>query len=108
MRTVIFVAGISLMAIGPLVTLLALSSCFGTILSGHFLSCVTDFGFVIFGGVLLFIGLITTIVGAVVQDPPVAPSLAYNRPPATPQPSEITCKKCGTVYGVDRFFCPSC
>ncbi len=97
------------MAIGPLVSLLALSSCFGTILSGHFLACVTDFGFVAFGGVLLFIGLITAIVGAVVQESPsYPPTPGYYRPPPPPQPAEVTCKKCGTVYGVDRFFCPSC
>jgi hypothetical protein len=108
LRTVIFFSGIALMAIGPLVSLLAVSSCFGTILSGHFLACVTDFGFVAFGGVLLIIGLITAVVGAVVQEVPPSPLYGPYRPPATPQPAEINCKKCGTVYGVDRFFCPSC
>ena len=95
------------MALGPLITLLALSSCFGTILSGHFLACVTDFALVAFGGVVMFVGLITTVVGAVAHEAPVAsPTVYYPLP--SPQPTEITCKKCGTVYGVDRFFCPSC
>ncbi len=107
-RTAIFFAGIALMAIGPLVSVLAVSSCFGTILSGHFLACVTDFSFVIFGGVLLFVGLITAVVGAVVQDAPPPPFTGPYRPPAAPQSAEVNCKKCGAVYGVDRFFCPSC
>ncbi len=108
MRTEIFLVGIVLVILGPLVTLTALSSCFGTILSGHFLACVTDFALVVFGGVLFFVGMITMIVGAVVQDAPPPPPPQYQGPVISPQPAEITCRKCGTVYNRDRFFCPSC
>ena len=108
MRAVVFFAGIALMAVGPIVTLLALSSCFGTILSGHFRACVTDLAFVVFGGVLLIIGFITAVVGAITQDSAVAASATSYRGSSSSPPAEITCKKCGTVYRVDRFFCPSC
>src|SRR6266568_2475913 len=104
MRTIIFLVGIVLVILGPLLTLGALSSCLGTILSGHFLSCVTDFAYVIFGGVLFFVGMITAAIGAFVSDSPPKPP-PYSQT-AVFSPAQLTCKKCGRVYGSNRFFCP--
>ncbi len=110
MRTAIFLIGIGLVILGPLVTLTALSSCFATILSGHLLACVTDFVYVVLGGVLFIVGIITAIIGVAIPDP--APTAPYQ--PAAPnslqpaQTAQITCKKCGRVYSLDNFFCPSC
>src|SRR5712692_7441593 len=109
MRTVVFLAGIIMIVLGPLITLFALSSCLGTILSGQFFACVTDFAYVVFGGVLFFIGLITAISGAVVSDSPPAISPYPMSPVSSSVPAaDITCKKCGRVHKSDRFFCPSC
>ncbi len=107
MRTTIFLMGIVLVILGPLLTLVALSSCLGTILSGHFLSCVTDFAYVVFGGVLFFVGIITAAVGAFVSDSPPKPP-PYSMPAISAPPAQLTCKKCGSVYGSDRFFCRPC
>src|SRR5712692_9638230 len=83
MRTIIFLVGTVLVILGPLLTLAALSSCLGTILSGHFLSCVTDFAYVVFGGVLFFVGIITAAIGAFVSDSPPKPP-PYSIPAASP------------------------
>ena len=110
MRTAIFLIGIGLVILGPLVTLTALSSCFGTIFSGHFLACVTDFVYVVLGGVLFIVGIMTSIIGVVIPDP--TPKAPYQAPTPNPlQPTltgKITCKKCGRVYSSDNFFCPFC
>jgi hypothetical protein len=110
MRTVVFLVGIIMIALGPLITLLALSSCLGTILSGQFFACVADFAYVIFGGALFFIGVITAIIGAVASDsPPVISPNAMSPVAPVPLPAaDVKCKKCGNVYKSDRFFCPSC
>ncbi len=109
MRTTVFLAGIIMIVLGPLITLFALSSCLGTILSGQFFACVTDFAYVVFGGVLFFVGVITAIIGAVVSDSTAVMSPYSMTPVASPVPAaDITCKKCGRVYKSDRFFCPSC
>ncbi len=109
MRTTIFLIGIGLVILGPLVTLTALSSCFATILSGRLLACVTDFVYVVLGGVLFIVGIITAIMGVAIPDP--APTAPYHpRTPNSLQPAQtaqITCKKCGHVYSSDNFFCPS-
>ena len=106
----IFLIGIGLVILGPLVTLTALSSCFGTILSGHLLACVTDFVYVVLGGMLFIVGIVTSIIGVVIPDPaPKTPYQAATRSPIQPtQTAEINCKKCGLVYNSGNFFCPSC
>jgi hypothetical protein len=110
MRTVIFLIGIGLIILGPLMTLTALSSCFGTVLSGHLLACVTDFVYFVLGGMLFVVGIITSIIGVVIPDQTqTAPNqpLAPN-PPQIAQMAQITCKKCGRIYSSSNFFCPSC
>jgi hypothetical protein len=110
MRTVVFLIGIGLVILGPLVTLTALSSCLGTILSGHLLACVTDFVYVVLGGMLFIVGVITSIIGVVIPDPtqraPDQPAAANSLQPV--ETAQITCKKCGRVYSSGNFFCPSC
>ena len=110
MRTLVFLTGIGLAILGPLVTLTALSLCFGIILSGHLLDCVTDFIYVVLGGVLFIVGIITAIIGVAIPDPtPTAPyHLTGPNLIGPAQTTQITCKKCGQVYGSSNFFCPSC
>ncbi len=107
MRTVIFLVGVVLVVLGPLLTLFAFSSCLETILSGHILACLSDLGFVVFGGLLFLVGVIVAIVGVVAPDAysGVSPHL---EPPVSAQPVQVTCKKCGRVYSSGLFFCPSC
>ncbi len=110
MRSEIFFVGIIFVIAGPILTMFALSSCLGTILSGHFFACVTDFAYVVIGGVFFVVGVITAFVGVFAPDP------IHASPPASFTPAtlaatsgtQFTCKKCGKGYDSGLFFCPSC
>lgn len=93
--------------IGPVLTILAFSSCLGTLLSGHILGCVTDFAYVAIGGTFFVIGIIMAIVGLVIADPVPYPPTGPGYSGSTPGPV-ISCKKCGRGYSSSMFFCPSC
>jgi len=96
-----------MVALGPLLTLAAASSCLGTIISGHLRPCLSDLTFVAFGGVLFVIGIIVAVIGVIVPDPYPSTSPRVG-PVLSPQQPNVTCKKCGSVYSSGLFFCPSC
>ena len=97
--------------LGPLVTLSAFSSCLGTILSGHVFACVTDIVYFVLGGVIFVAGVITSMIGVFVPDPPPAagPSV-ISRVGSVPAQSgiRVVCKKCAHSYDSGLYFCPSC
>jgi hypothetical protein len=110
-REEIFLLGIIMVIIGPIIVALSFSSCLGTILSGNVFACVSDIGYVVAGGAFFVAGIITATVGFFVPDrAPLAPAGAWSTPVAlaTPPGSQIPCKKCGRVYDSGQFFCPSC
>lgn len=110
MRSEIFLLGIIMVIIGPILVALAFSSCLGTILSGNVFGCVSDIAYVIIGGVFFVAGIITSIVGLVVADPAQTTPTTWTAPSfSTPVVGgQVTCKKCGRVYEAGQFFCPSC
>lgn len=109
MRPVIFFVGIGMVILGPLVTLSAVSSCLGTILSGNILACVNDLVYFVLGGVLFVAGVITAIIGVFVPDP--TPALSLSPPTGSVGAQtwvQVICKKCGHPYDSSLFFCPFC
>jgi hypothetical protein len=111
MRTEIFLLGIIMVIIGPIITILAASSCLTTILSGHVFACVTDLAYFVIGGTFFVVGVSTAMIGLIVPDPAPAPAPYASTPtgyPSAPVGPEITCKKCGRTYSSGLFFCPSC
>src|SRR5438034_11301320 len=96
-----------LVILGPVVTVLGFTSCLGTILSGHFLGCVTDLAYVIIGGTFFVTGIIMGRVGVFPPDPtPKAPTSHTSRDAL--HGTAVTGKKCGRVFGSGLSFCPSC
>jgi hypothetical protein len=108
MRPVVFFVGIGMVVLGPLVTLFAVSSCLGTILSGNIFACVTDVVYFVLGGIIFVAGVITAIIGVVVADPTPAPSLSSGVAASGKSGVRAVCKKCGRTYDSGLFFCPAC
>jgi hypothetical protein len=108
MRSFIFLTGIVLLVLGPLLGLIAASSCLTTILSGHFFGCIGDFVFVLFGGILFVIGIVVAIIGVVVPDTPKIVPGPGGSVLGSSTPVKRKCTKCGRVYDGLMFFCPSC
>lgn len=95
--------------LGPLVTLSAVSSCLGTILSGNVFACVNDLVYFVLGGIMFVAGVITAIIGVFVPDPsPTASSHSHVATVPTLSGVQVICKKCGRPYDSGLFFCPSC
>lgn len=109
MRSEIFLLGIIMVIIGPVLVALAFSSCLGTILSGNVFACIGDFPYVVIGGVFFVAGIITALVGLVAPESVASARPNWSTPaqsfPAGPQ---ATCRKCGRVYDLGQFFCPAC
>jgi len=107
LRAEVFLLGILMVIIGPIITFISASSCFGMILSGNVFGCVTDVAYVAIGGTFFVVGIITALIGLIMPDlipyPPTG--VGY---PIQPQGAVIKCKKCGQNYGSGLFFCPSC
>jgi len=109
MRPVVFFVGIGMVMLGPLVTLSAVSSCLGTILSGNVFACVSDIVYFVLGGIIFIAGAATAIIGVFVPDPAPKSSLTSTALPSTLQSgTQVICKKCGHAYDSSLFFCPSC
>ena len=107
MRSDIFVLGIIMVVLGPVLTAAAASSCLLTILSGNVFACANDLPVFIGGGALFVAGIITCLVGVIMPEPYARP-----RPPLSPttptQTGQVTCKKCGRVNTFGLFACPFC
>ena len=110
MRSEIFLIGIILIIIGPILVAFAFSSCLGTILSGHIFACVSDLAYVVIGGAFFVTGIVTAFIGVFAPDPVRSPSFMQPTPAnlAGIPGARITCKKCGGSYDSGQFFCPSC
>jgi len=110
MREEIFLLGIIMAIIGPILVALSFSSCLGTILSGNVFACVSDIGYVVAGGAFFVTGIITATVGFFVPDRTPAAATAWGTPVALAASpgTQVTCKKCRRVYDSGQFFCPSC
>jgi hypothetical protein len=108
LRSDIFILGIIMVVLGPVLTAAAASSCLLTILSGNVFACANYLPVFIGGGALFVAGIITCLVGVIMPEP-----FARSRPPpslttTTPQPSQVVCKKCGRVNAFGLFSCPFC
>ncbi len=111
MREEIFLLGIIMVIIGPILVALSFSSCLGTILAGNVFACISDIGYVVAGGAFFVAGIITATVGFFVADrTPAGPTTAWSTPVALAAPpgAQVTCKKCGRTFDSGQFFCPSC
>jgi len=107
LRSDIFILGIMMVVIGPVLTAAAASSCLLTILSGNVFACANDLPVFIGGGALFVAGIITCLIGVIMPEPQPRP-----RPPPgstnTPQTGQVVCKKCGRVNAYGLFACPFC
>lgn|GEM_PF-3721200 len=107
MRSDVFILGIIMVVLGPVLTAAAASSCLLTILSGNVFACANVLPVFIGGGALFVTGIITCLVGVIMPEPYARP-----RPPstqsATTQVGQVTCKKCGRVNTFGLFACPFC
>jgi hypothetical protein len=110
MRSEIFLLGIIMVIIGPILVALAASSCLGTILSGNVFACISDFAYVVAGGAFFVAGIITAFVGVFASDPVPSSPTAWSTPVvlAAAPGTKVTCKKCARVYDSGQFFCPYC
>jgi hypothetical protein len=98
-----------MLVLGPIITAFAISSCLGTILSGAFFACISDFAYLIIGGAIFTVGVLVTIVGLFMPDrPPTPPIQPQPFTPVSMQVGPVTCKKCGNVYNSSQYFCPQC
>src|SRR2546428_55688 len=107
LRSDIFILGIMMVVIGPVLTAAAASSCLLTILSGNVFACANDLPVFIGGGALFAARIITRLGGGMMFEPPPRP-----RPPPgstnMPQTSQVVCKKCGRINSYGLFACPFC
>ena len=107
LRSDIFILGIIMVVLGPVLVAGAASSCLFTILSGNIFACANVLPVFIGGGALFVAGIITCLVGVIVSEPNPRP-----HPPAgsmsAPQAGSVTCKKCGRVNAFGLFSCPFC
>ena len=107
MRSDIFILGIIMVVLGPVLTAAAANSCLLTILSGNAFACANDLPVFIGGGALFVAGIITCLIGVVATEPQPRP-----RPPSssmtTSQTGQVVCKKCGRVNTYGLFACPFC
>src|SRR5216117_2361266 len=107
LRSDIFILGIMMVVLGPVLVAAAASSCLLTILSGNVFACANVLPVFIGGGALFVAGIITCLVGVIVSEPNPRP-----RPPSgpisPPQTGQAICKKCGRVNTFGLFSCPFC
>ena len=107
MRSDIFILGIIMVVLGPVLTAAAASSCLLTILSGNVFACANYLPVFIGGGALFVTGIITCLVGVIMPE-----SHPQPRPPSSTttasQPGQVTCKKCGRANTFGLFACPFC
>jgi hypothetical protein len=111
MRSEIFLIGIILLIVGPIIVAFAFSSCLGTILSGNVFACISDLAYVVTGGAFFVIGIVTAFIGVFAPDPaPPSSTTTWSTPVALAAlpGAQVTCKKCGQVFDSGQFFCPSC
>jgi len=107
LRAEVFLLGILMLIIGPIITFISAASCFGMILSGNVFGCVTDVAYIAIGGTFFVVGIITAIIGLILSEPAPNPPAGMGYTPRVQGP-EIKCSKCGRLYGSGLFFCPSC
>ncbi|HZY46530.1 MAG TPA: hypothetical protein VFE96_01920 [Candidatus Bathyarchaeia archaeon] len=106
MRSDIFILGIMMVVIGPVLTAAAASTCLLTILSGNVFACANDLPVFIGGGALFVAGIITCLIGVIMPEPPPRPQFSPN--PYTQQAGQVVCKKCGRVNQYGLVSCPFC
>ncbi|HET7404754.1 MAG TPA: hypothetical protein VFJ63_01410 [Candidatus Bathyarchaeia archaeon] len=107
MRAEVFLLGVLMVIIGPIITFISASSCFGMILSGNVFGCVTDIAYIAIGGTFFVVGITTALIGLIMPDPIPNPPAGIGYTPRMQGP-EIKCPKCGQNYSSSLFFCPSC
>ena len=107
MRSDIFILGIMMVVLGPVLVAAAAGSCLLTILSGNVFACANVLPVFIGGGALFVAGIITCLVGVIVSEPSPRPRLPSG-PVSAPQTGQVTCKNCGRVNTFGLFSCPFC
>jgi len=107
LRSDIFILGIMMVVLGPVLVAAAASSCLLTILSGNVFACANVLPVFIGGGALFVAGIITCLVGVIVSEPNPRPRLPSG-PVSAPQTGQVTCKNCGRVNTFGLFSCPFC
>src|SRR5713226_7857265 len=107
LRSDIFILGIIMVVLGPVLVAAAASSCLLTILSGNVFACANVLPVFIGGGALFVTGIITFLVGVIMPEPTPRPH-PMSGPATTSQTGQVTCKKCGRVNTYGLFACPFC
>jgi hypothetical protein len=107
LRSDIFILGIMMVVIGPVLVAAAASSCLFTILSGNVFACANYLPVFIGGGALFVAGIITCLIGVIVSEPQPQPR-PQSSPTTTLQAGQAACKKCGRVNTYGLFACPFC
>ncbi len=106
MRSDIFILGIIMVVLGPVLTAAAASSCLLTILSGNVFACANVLPVFIGGGALFVAGIITCLLGVIMPEPYARPRSPTGSM-ATVQSGQV-CKRCGRVNAYGLFACPFC
>ena len=107
MRSDIFILGIMMVVIGPVLTAAAASSCLLTILSGNVFACANYLPVFIGGGALFVAGIITCLIGVILPEPQPG-HRSPSGPMTAPQTGQVACKKCGRFNTYGLFACPFC
>ena len=107
LRSDIFILGIMMVVIGPVLTAAAASSCLLAILSGNVFACANDLPVFIGGGALFVTGIITCLIGVIMPEAQPEPRASPGQV-TTPQTGQVVCKKCGRVNTYRLFACPFC
>ena len=107
MRSDIFILGIIMVVLGPVLTAAAASSCLLTILSGNVFACANDLPVFIGGGALFVTGIITCLIGVIMPEPYPQPRTSSGQMSRS-QTGQVTCKKCGRINAFGLFACPFC
>jgi hypothetical protein len=108
LRSDIFILGVMMVVIGPVLTAAAASSCLLTILNGNVFACANDLPVFIGGGALFITGIITSLIGVIAPEPQPRPRNPTDINTPTNPTTGGASKKCGRANTFGLLSCPFC